>query len=114
LTAFVGTMCIFACFSAAAMFAEGRTRMYLAGWLSSGLTVLFWLGLANFFFRSGFLLNIQLYGGLFVFVGFVVYDTQLIIEKANNGQKDFVRHALELFLGKTSSNFHSLSLSLSL
>lgn len=30
--------------------------------------------------------------------GFVLYDTQLIIEKCRAGNKDFVTHALDLFI----------------
>jgi hypothetical protein len=33
--------------------------------------------------------------GLFVFVGYVVYDTQVIVEQAGNGDKDIVTHALK-------------------
>jgi len=98
ITALVGTFCIFACFTAAALLAERRVSFFLSGILSSGLTLLFWVGLANVFFRSSMLLNVQLYFGLFVFIGFVVYDTQLIVEKAQRGNRDHIRHALELFL----------------
>nr|CAD7416915.1 unnamed protein product [Timema cristinae] len=30
--------------------------------------------------------------------GFVLYDTQLIIEKRRNGDKDFVTHSVDLFV----------------
>lgn len=48
-------------------------------------------------------MNMQLYGGLFVFIGFIMYDTQVIIEKATRGSLNVVQHALELFLGTTPS-----------
>ena len=42
-------------------------------------------------------LSLQLYFGLLVFVGYIVVDTQDIIEKAHLGDLDYVKHALTLF-----------------
>ena len=42
-------------------------------------------------------LSLQLYFGLLVFVGYIVVDTQEIIEKAHFGDLDYVKHALTLF-----------------
>jgi len=97
-TAFLGTTVVFGCFSGAAIFSERRSFLYIGGMLASACSTLFVIGLANLFFRSLFLFNIQLYLGLVVFCGFVVFDTQLIIEKAIQGDKDFVGHSLELFI----------------
>jgi len=97
-TAFLGTTLVFACFSGAALLSERRSYLYIGGMLSSGLSILVTLSFLNFFFRSMFMFNIQLYLGLVVFCGFVVFDTQLIVEKSVMGDKDFVGHALELFL----------------
>jgi FtsH-binding integral membrane protein len=43
------------------------------------------------------LMVLQLYFGLLVFVGYMVVDTQDIIEKAHMGDMDYVKHALTLF-----------------
>merc|ERR1712117_892509 len=60
--------------------------------------MLLWLGLLNIFFRSPALFQLHLWGGLLIFCGFVVYDTQAIIEKRRRGDKDAIRHSLDLFI----------------
>lgn len=39
-----------------------------------------------------------LYLGLALMSGFVLYDTQLIMEKRRAGDKDFVAHSVDLFV----------------
>lgn len=97
-TAFMGTVAVFGCFSLAALVAKRRSYLYLGGLLGSALTIAFWLSIANLFFRSVAIMNLQLYGGLLMFVGFVVFDTQLIIEKASMGDYDYPSHAITLFV----------------
>jgi len=97
-TAFIGTCVIFVCFSLSALWAESRSYLYLGGTLASGLTVMLVLSLMNIFFRSEMVFQINLYAGLFIFCGFILYDTQLIIEKRKNGDDDFIWHSVDLFL----------------
>jgi len=97
-TAFFGTVCVFACFSASALFAERRSYLFLGGFLGSMLMNMLVLGFLNIFFRSPIIFNILLYGGLLVFCGFVCFDTQLIIERASQGHKDVIWDSLELFI----------------
>ncbi len=40
----------------------------------------------------------ELYFGLFLFCGFILFDTQLIVEKYNSGNTDYIWHSIDLFL----------------
>ncbi|KAJ4712651.1 bax inhibitor 1-like [Melia azedarach] len=98
-SAFVGTGLAFACFSVAAMVARRREYLYLGGLLSSGLSMLLWLQFASSIFGgSTAIFKFELYFGLLIFVGYIVVDTQDIIEKAHYGDRDYVKHALTLFV----------------
>ncbi|XP_057417548.1 bax inhibitor 1-like [Lotus japonicus] len=97
-SAFVATSLAFACFSAAALVARRREYLYLGGLLSSGLSILMWLHFASSVFGgSTALFKFELYFGLLVFVGYIIVDTQEIIERAHFGDLDYVKHALTLF-----------------
>jgi len=97
-TAFMVTSVIFACFSGAALVAPDGKYLYLGGTLLSGLSTLMWLGFLNIFFRSQLLFQAHIWIGMAVFCGFIMFDTQVIIRKARNGDKDFVAHSLDLFI----------------
>ncbi|KAJ8633834.1 hypothetical protein MRB53_027170 [Persea americana] len=97
-SAFVGTAVAFGCFSAAATLARRREYLYLGGLLSAGLSILFWLQFASSIFGgSTAIFKFELYFGLLVFLGYMVVDTQEIIERAHLGDLDYVKHALTLF-----------------
>ncbi|NXT48744.1 BI1 inhibitor, partial [Pluvianellus socialis] len=81
-TAFLGTATIFACFSLSALYARRRSFLYLGGFLLSGLTLMLLSSLLNAFVGSTWLFTANLYLGLMIMCGFVLFDTQLIIEKA--------------------------------
>jgi len=98
LQALGATTAMFACFSGAALLSQRRSYLYLCGFLSSSISTLLWIGVCNLFFRSELLTNISLYFGLIVFSGFVVFDTQIMVEKAYNGDLDYAGHTLELFV----------------
>ncbi|NXH82093.1 BI1 inhibitor, partial [Edolisoma coerulescens] len=97
-TAFLGTATIFACFSLSALYARRRSYLYLGGFLLSGLTLLLLSSLVNAFVRSTWLFTANLYVALMIMCGFVLFDTQLIIEKAESGDKDYIWHCVDLFL----------------
>uniref|UniRef100_A0A182JGN6 Bax inhibitor 1 n=1 Tax=Anopheles atroparvus TaxID=41427 RepID=A0A182JGN6_ANOAO len=96
-TALVGTTTIFACLTAAALFAKRGKYLYLGGILMSALSAMALMNLGNLFFRSYFVQDISLYLGLFVMAGFVLFDTQMIMEKHQMGSNDYIGHSLDLF-----------------
>jgi len=99
LTALLGTVAVFASFSAAALFAKRRSYLYLGGVCGSAMSFLFWSSIFGMFFgTSRFMFDVRLYVGLAAFIGFVVFDTQVIIEKASAGVKDALGDALSLFI----------------
>ncbi|KAK9829802.1 hypothetical protein WJX72_007986 [[Myrmecia] bisecta] len=99
LTALLGTCLVFACFSGAAMISRRRSYLFLGGTLSSAMSLMLVLRLGSWLFGGRALVfQAELYGGLLIFMGYVLFDTQMIIEKAYRGEKDHVKHALDLFV----------------
>jgi FtsH-binding integral membrane protein len=80
MTAFLGTVTVFVCFTLSALIAKRASYLYLGGMLSSAVSLMLYLSIANMFFGSTHIYNLQLYGGLLVFSGFVIFDTQLVLE----------------------------------
>ena len=91
------TTLIFSSFAAAATISTRRSFLYLYGGLGSALSILSLTGLANLYFQSRSLFDFNLYGGLAMFIGYVMADSQLIIERADQGDEDYVTHAWLLF-----------------
>ena len=96
--AFLMSAMIFAAFSGAALVAPDGHYLFLGGTLMSGLSALVWLGLLNIFFQSQLIFQVYLWAGLLLFCGFIVWDTQMIIEKKRRGDSDFISHSVELFI----------------
>ena len=93
------TIVVFACFGLSAALSPRRSYFYLGGVLSSAVSVLFWMRLASYFFGGAqTMLSIDVYVGLLIFVAYVVFDTQLVIERASAGVKDPVGDAITFYL----------------
>lgn len=97
-TAFLGSSVIFVCFSLSALYAQRRSYLFLGGTLMSGLSILLLVSFLNMFLGSAMLFKAYVYLGLAIMCGFVLFDTQLIIEKAELGDKDYIWHCVDLFL----------------
>jgi FtsH-binding integral membrane protein len=77
LTAFLGATCVFICFTVSAVLAPRRSYLFLGGYLSSVISFMFLTSFVNLFVRSTVVPDINLYLGLFVFCGYVLFDTQV-------------------------------------
>lgn len=97
-TAFFGTCVIFGCFTLAALYAPDRKYLYLGGLLLSGLTTMIWMSIFNLFIGSSFIYHLNLYAGLLVMSGFVLYDTQVIMFKRQMGDNDYIWQSVDLFI----------------
>ncbi|KAF4093754.1 hypothetical protein AMELA_G00005470 [Ameiurus melas] len=101
-TAFIGTSAIFVCFTLSALYAQRRSYLFLGGNLMSGLSILLLFSFHLTVFKGAFMLfkccEAHMYIALAIMCGFVLFDTQLIIEKAEMGDKDYIWHCVDLFL----------------
>jgi len=97
-TALFFTTLVFVSFTLIAMLSPRRSFLYLGSYLSFTCLFMLFAGIINIFSRSSGMNWFLLYGGLVVFMTYVIYDTQIIIEKVSMGNADFVSHALELFI----------------
>ncbi|KAJ3366859.1 Bax inhibitor 1 [Kappamyces sp. JEL0680] len=89
---------LFASLSIAVLYNPSPAAFYVSGILLTLVSTSFWLGLLNWFLQSSMLYSLELYMGLVMFSLYVVYDTQLIIAKANAGSKAVLRHCLDLYV----------------
>lgn len=93
------TTIVFACFSMSAVLTQRRSYLFLGGYLSSALSVMCWLGLISLFFPNRANYLVQLYGGLLLYSGFVIFDTQVIVEQAyQDPKRDVLNDAFKLFI----------------
>ncbi|CAG8589328.1 4621_t:CDS:2 [Funneliformis caledonium] len=93
------TSLIFGSFTLSSLLSNKRIFIYLGGLLTSIISLLTLMSLINLFIGSRLLFTAELYLGLFMFCGYVIFDTQLIIYQATYlSSRDVVQHSLELFI----------------
>lgn len=98
ITALITTIIVFGSFTYLSFHTNKRSTLYLSGILSSCLITLAVLSLINLFLHSEILFKIDLYFGLLVFCLYIIYDTQLIIKEADDGNYDIIYHAMTFYL----------------
>jgi len=109
MTAFVTTSSIFACFTLSALLARRRTYLFLGG-ICSSVAMIMMLGLLFGGAQTEGSLKVYLYLGVALTLAFILYDTQVIIEKQINGDNDFVMHSVTLFIDFVNLFQHLLSI----
>ena len=100
INAVVYTVIMFGSFTAISLFSKRRSYLFLGGIISSIMSAMFWYSLASWMFGSsnsgqGLLYTLV---GLFTACLYIIYDTQIIIEKAERGYKDVPEHTMTLFI----------------
>ncbi|KAL0271883.1 UNVERIFIED_CONTAM: hypothetical protein PYX00_005052 [Menopon gallinae] len=98
MSALIGTTLIFACFTLSVLFSKRGYWLFLFGPLSSLASVVILLSFGNLFFGSYLIYQMDVYLGLLIMCGLVLFDTTVVIEKFRMGDKDFITHALDLFM----------------
>ncbi|CAD6194798.1 unnamed protein product [Caenorhabditis auriculariae] len=91
MTALLSSTVVFGAFTLAALYAPTTKFIHLGGTLASASLVL----LISAFFAP---YKLILFAGLALTVGFILYDTQMIVEKNRRGDDDYVWHSVELFI----------------
>lgn len=95
------TTIMFGSFSAMACFSQRRSYLFLGGIISSTLSCLFWYSTLSWMFgwrMGGEFGLVYMLVGLFVACIYVIYDTQMIIERSEHGDKDVPSHTMILFM----------------
>lgn len=93
--AVAGTAVLFVCFTLSALYVKRRIYMLLGG-VAPTLIILFLMTLSDV---VSYEMDTHL--GVLMYCAFVMIDTQLIIERAENGDKDYIWHCVGLFLDIT-------------
>jgi len=109
-SALLYTCVIFACFTLSALIAPDGKYLALGGPLLSILSTMLLASILNMFLRSPTFIYMQLLIGLAVMCAFILYDTQMIVERFRMGDRDYVWHSLTLFLDLASIFKHILVL----
>lgn len=92
--ALAGSTLLFAFFTLSALYVERRIYMLVGGILPI-LVIMFLLTMIDI------VTDMDTHLGVLLYCAFVMIDTQLIIERAENGDKDYIWHCVGLFLDIT-------------
>jgi FtsH-binding integral membrane protein len=96
--ALVYTACSFGSFSAISLFSKRRSLLFLGSTISSMISFMVLYQLIGWLTGSGHMNMVYMMFSLLLACLWVIYDTQVIIERAENGDKDVPTHTMMLFI----------------
>merc|ERR1711908_58203 len=95
------TAIMFGSFTAISLFSKRRSYLFLGGIIMTLTSCMFWYRAMSWMFGysryGGEFGLVHTMSGLFVACLYIIYDTQLIIERAERGEKDVPKHSMILF-----------------
>ena len=93
------TGCAFTSFTLVSLLSKRRSFLFLGGIIATTLQALFLWVLMSWFMGSSTYDSLPIMMiSLCLSCMFIIYDTQLIVERAENGDKDVPAHTMVLFL----------------
>eukprot|EP00834_Sanchytrium_tribonematis_P005898 NODE_391_length_8148_cov_0.393838.p5 type:complete len:223 gc:universal NODE_391_length_8148_cov_0.393838:3295-3963(+) len=98
LQALLYTTLIFLAFSASILKSPTRYMSYISSIISSGSLILVSNSLLSWMFNIRLGLYFELVVGIAVFAAYILYDTQVMIYKAETSQLDVLRSAADLYM----------------
>jgi len=110
ISALLYTSVLFTSFTLCALFAREGKYLALGGPIMSIMSALLLSSILNMFVMSATIAYVHLLMGLGLMSAFILYDTHLIMEKVRMGDRDYVWHALTLFIDLVSLFKHILVL----
>jgi FtsH-binding integral membrane protein len=98
-TALLGTVTIFGSLSLVAYTADNKRFLNMGGFLGTSLSLLIVVSIISIILGTSDLMHVLiLFVGLVLFCAYILYDTQMMMEKFCQGDIDEIFHALGLFL----------------
>jgi len=89
---------VFVCMTLTALYSTRRSTLLLGSILSTALSMLVWISLFSLFLPTTLGHAVIIYGGLLVFCGYLLYDTQVMLDKGGADDQSYVDDAMQLFV----------------
>lgn len=97
ISSLVGSTAIYLSLTFTAIFSPPRKYLFLNGILIAMCNTMTIMSLLNIFVKSYLVQYMQLHLAVAVMAGFVLYNTQVIMEKFRSGDRDSINHSIGLF-----------------